>query len=349
MSQLDVDGRGADLIIKTISGGYRGSVRYQGRSYMKDNTPIDLIDWARGIVGTDIVIEFGKGDFTLEDELAVSNSRTVIRGQGMDVTELILGNGVNKDVIDVTASRYVNVKIHDLKLNGNTDNNTGGGDCINAYIASGAVPESMGWWLDIWNTRCYNADGKGLNVAMTDSPSSPQCRFHNIRSYDNDESPEIYFKNIYDSLYTCLWASSIYWDSNCTKSHISDIYVGGGGSMCLVDGDQIVVNNLRCDNTPNAQYALRVYGSGNTLNNVQISNKQHSTSQVGVHINGKANYLKLHYTDDGFAGGGSTWSYLVDEVAGSDYNLVDVIQPYTLNSVGISNMSGGSSVVNRLI
>lgn len=342
-------GTGADLVITNGSSNYDALLRYQGTEIKRNNSSImTLIDWARAIAGADIVIEFGKGDFTLDDELDVTGSRTVIRGQGMDVTELILANSVDKDVIDVTGARYVNVKIHDLKLNGNKANNTGG-DCINASIASGAVPESMGWWLDIHNIRCYNADDKGIELAMTSTPASPQCIIYNIRSYDNDGSPEIYFKNIYDSLFYGIWASSCHWDSGCTKSKISNVYVGGGGSMCKIGGDQIMVTNLGIDNVPNGIQALRLYGDGNTVDTVHISNKQNSTAIEAIRVDGVANYIKAHFTDDAFAGGGATWDYLIEEAAGSDYNHMDYIEPYTLNSVAATNYVGGNSTSDKII
>ena len=344
-------GIGADLIITINGSDYDALLRYNGTEIKRTNSGImTLVDWARGIAGNDIVVEFGKGDFVLDDEFDVTGNRTVIRGQGMDVTELILGNGVNKDVIDITTARYVNVKVHDLKLNGNLSNNPTGGDCINASIASGAVPESMGWWLQIYNVRCYNAKDKGIEAGMTSTPSSPQCLIYNVRSYDNDGSPELYFRNMYDSLFYGLWASSMQWEGSCGKSKISNVYVGGGGTTpTLIDGDQIQVSNMGCDNIADTTYALWVKGDGNTVNTVHISNKQNSTAQTAIRLQGLANYVKAHFTDDAFAGGGSTWDYLVSEAAGSDYNLVDIIQPYTLNSAGISNMVGGHSVVNRLI
>lgn len=349
MSLVNHNNRGADIVIKTTSGGYRGTVEYQGRTYMNDSTPIDLIDWAKGIVGDDIVIEFGKGDFTLEDELVVNDSRTVIRGQGMDVTELILADSINKDVIDITGARYVNVKIHDLKLNGNKTNNPTGGDCINGLIAAGAVPESMGWWLQIWNVRCYNAKDKGMDIGMTTTPASPQTLIYNVRSYDNDGTPEIFFDNLYDSLFYGLWASSIHWDGGCTKSKISNVYVGGGGSMCKIGGDQILATNLGIDQVPNGAYALRVYGDGNTVH-CHCSNKLNTEAgQDAIRISGVANYIKAHFTDDAFAGGGATYQHLFSEAGGSDWNLCEYIEPYVLNTAGGTNFVGGNSVGTKLI
>ena len=342
-------GIGADLVITTNGSDYDALLRYNGTEIKRTNSGImTLVDWARGIAGNDIVVEFGKGDFVLDDEFDVTGSRTVIRGQGMDVTELILGNGINKDVIDITAARYVNVKIHDLKLNGNSDNNPTGGDCINASIASGAAPESMGWWLQFYNLRLYNAKDKGMEVAMTTTPSSPQILIYNVRAWSSITGPQLYFKNCYDSLYYALWGSSMEWDQGCTKSNINMVYVGGGGTMMKLGGDQILADNIRIDNVATGNYALRVYGDGCTVR-CQISNKVASTADTAIRISGVANYIKAHFTDDAFGGGGHTYNYLVSEAAGSDYNLVDVIQPYTLNSVGISNMVGGHSVVNRLI
>ena len=69
-----------------------------------------------------------------------------------------------------------------------------------------------------------------------------------------------------------------------------------------------------------------------------------ASADDAIRISGDANLIRASIVDDAMAGG-ATWDHIVSEAAGSDWNHVQLMDPYDLWNTAVSNLVGANSTV----
>ena len=345
-------GSAADYTINVVGSRYIATPR-SGNTYIPPDTSLSTLwdDINSAVTGP--VVEFGRGDFTLDSTLVVTANDTVIRGQGPQGTYIKNDSAIDTDMVEMS-TYYHNFALRGLTLDGNRDNNTAGKgiyiDVADATYGGGSI--FWGWHAieDIAITEC---DEDGFYI-RTVAGLNTQGYMNNFRVWNNDggtSSTQGSFIRVFD-----YWIggsgqnniSSLRFNGGASN-HINTVYFGGGGTKNLLmeggltdtSNGSIFTNNRFDHATQNAvditDNQKRHIFTGNVFTN--FSQDGTTDTHPCINLDGDSGYISFVGNFFGHTNviTGDRWTNVMTEGGSTDYNYMQG------NILGQGAIKGGNA------
>ncbi|PIQ68454.1 MAG: hypothetical protein COV91_04055 [Candidatus Taylorbacteria bacterium CG11_big_fil_rev_8_21_14_0_20_46_11] len=243
-----------------------------------------------------------------------------LEGAGASSTILYLANNANSNVIENAdaTNGNTNIKISDLKIDGNDANNTG--TCVGIYLYGGVT------YSVIENVYVYDAEDHGINVS----------------------AGEIYngYNKISNNIIESAGDGGIFLGRSEINTIINNVSVSNWSGIRLYISDNNVVSNNAVKS--NSYYGIEV--DTHSDNNIISNNLIESNGRIGIYlVNGNNSYNSIIGNMIYNNGGSGSYSSIYIESSGDNNNIIADNHITDTAGTGYAINIGNSNASNNVL